>query len=244
MIELRNTSPTEASGRNSPGTGTGERELVVPASSDRVNLGPREVELPDLDRFRLRLDSLPCIDPAELMYFAAYRQGTVETRPVPVSLILGGTLMTTWDMTDRARFGLTAPEYIHDLARKLHEGKIEIVESGARSTAPGQLAPPDLMEVEGIYLVIANGRHRVAAYKGLSNDLLIPASVQQATAVHIKVMASNADRNEIEARRKAGLWSGDYDGERCCWTITHAAGPWVFAKDMDKAKQVYRQGLG
>jgi len=192
---------------------------------------PPEVEL---QQFRDRLRSLPCIDTDDLFAFTNINNEPGQIMQVDVRYILGGGDPPTWDLTD------LGPNYVYDLARAIKSGDFDLE----------RREPPILYEVNGLYGLLSDGMHRVAAVKGLDNahGTLRAEVGRMATPITEIHAFTPEDLIELESRRQAGLWQGTIQGgeTRTSWPpfsaeghVEKYVGPWVFASDMGLAKSLY-----
>src|SRR3989344_711461 len=188
----------------------------------------------ELQLFRERLRLLPCISTGDLFAFMSLQTSPRQVKQVQVRSILGSEDPPTWDLTDRGS------RYVFDLAQKIKSGAIDL----------NRMEPPALYEYRGLYGVMADGRHTIAAVKGLDNAngqirAEVGRMVLPVTEIHT---LTRQDMAELEHRKQNGLWQGSLTGREtdsiptgfyAGGKVDKCAGPWVFAKDMEQAKKMY-----
>jgi hypothetical protein len=127
-------------------------------------------EVPQLEEFREHLRKQRYV---HLNTYINSRQmvgGAEVVQDVPVDLIIGTSEGDSWDFTDRHRDEDSIPEeYVWKMAQALKAGMLRL---------PSTAEPISLVELDGNYFVMNNGRHRIAALKGMKGDNVVAVGAE------------------------------------------------------------------
>jgi hypothetical protein len=149
--------------------------------------------VPSPATFTAILSSLPAVDRADLTYYA-FGTGSRETRRVLVRRIVGtGGGEKNWHLTDRQ-----GEAYVFEMARAIASGRLDV------NLAEDLIA---LSPVGALYFVSTNGRHRIAALKGLQALTEAPLAVTVAVEDIIPLRRSVPPRS-LSARGPSTRRSG------------------------------------
>lgn len=183
--------------------------------------------------FHERLSGLPFIEQGNLCAFLSVRDRSLGLMEVGVDAIVSGPYGSSWDLLDRGQ------DYVLDFAEAIREGKVDL----------GRMEPPVLFELGGLYGVFYDGRHRVAALKGLGEEgVAIKAEVRSLSVEEVSVF-KREDFEALELRRREGFWQGTLEGGEkedsptgffAKGRVEAYEGPWVFARDMELARRIYQ----
>ena len=146
---------------------------------EKPYINPYEhVEIPPLEEFRANLRSLRYVDLNQYLNNLLTEGGEVITQDVPVDLIIGTSVGQSWDFTDRQRDKNTTPEeYVWNIARALKEGTLRLSVKSETII---------LTEINGLYFVSLNGRHRIAAMKGMKGENVVAVGVEVNSTKFVK----------------------------------------------------------
>lgn len=204
---------------------------------------------------RVDLNQLPFIKPQELFTFASVfpkkddsRKNTedyfftanfpgisrlgdqLEIEEVPLNRVVSAIALNNW-----ASVSGNLPFDVDTLSSLVHSG------NGSYSE------PPFLLQYWGIYIVDGPGM-RIAArkYRGFNGKIsayVIPIDIAGVVAPY------KEDYEILMKRKEEGLWNGTLITDDA-FKLIHAIGqvksykyPWVFARDMEKAKDIYSKAI-
>jgi len=188
----------------------------------------RKIELTD------RLRQLPFMELDDLITYASIETEDPVLSQIEVEKVVSAPNATNWTIEDSER--------VYGLSQLVKSGEINL----------DSMEPPKLFCVNGLYGVLHDGRHRVAAKKliGLEqpehNE--IRAEVSQVKKFTKVFAFSQEEYDELLRRKEEGLWQGNIEGGpnnsvptgfAALGTIENYVGPWVFSRNMEKAKLLY-----
>ena len=182
-----------------------------------------------------QLEALPFIETSRLFTFSelATQKPPIITA-VNVDKIMSAPNVSNWALGDHER--------VIGLLEAIRSEEIDLE----------HMELPQLFDVCGLYGILNEGRHRTAAMKlqGIrsSSPQLIKAEVLTVKPFKQVFAFKEADYLEILKRRNDGLWQGSIDGGPsntsfsgfyASGEIESYVGPWVFSREMDKAKTLF-----
>lgn len=180
-----------------------------------------------------RLKALPFMELGDLVTYASVDTDEPVLEQVDVERVVSAPNASDWTLDN--------PERVYRLSQAILTGEVDL----------NTMEPPKLFYIAGVYGVLHDGRHRVAATKLIGLEKSSPAIRAEVSPIKpfTQVFAfTQEEHNELIRRREMGLWQGNIEGGSndfvptgfaSSGTIESYIGPWVFSKDMDKARALY-----
>lgn len=180
-----------------------------------------------------QLEQLPFIEIGDLITYATINAQIPTVAVVDVNSIVSGVNVDNWALGD--------PNRVVELSKNISSGEVVLEKKEL----------PELFELNGLYGVLHDGLHRVAAMKLINLDH--PPQTIRAEVSTIKpfteVYSLTEDGYlELLKRRELGLWQGSieggpssssFSGFYASGKVDSYVGPWVFSRDMEKAKALF-----